>query len=966
MDGPGNLSCMERAHSSVGEGAGVEAEAENDKEGTDDDSLEDLFGCIADEEEEEQWRVMQGPAGIATALEPGHVAFRAAFARIDSEKEKSAQQWHADARQACSLLGCGQSAEGELQTEQDIGTFTAGQEAGSWVEWLEHPGGGWRVSLSSAKASVERLKVDPTARFPLRDVVNLLYQAIQWSVASKNAVRDVAVPSCGRMCIVGDTHGQLEDVLWILFKHGEPSSADNVYIFNGDVADRGPDAVEILMVVIMYSLADPGSVYLNRGNHEDSFLTTVYGFRDECLQKYGRLGGRRVYELAQALFNSLALACVIDAGPGRRLFVVHAGLPRSGASLEDIRAVRFRREIPAPPQPGEDEIFFDSLWSDPQAADGVGPNLRGPHVRSFGPDITRAFLEKSELNLVIRSHAVPARGRGIEWHHGNRVLTVFSASNYVGTAGNMGGVVVVQRGKPIETFEHWAGSREELLKLEQRVKDAAGKLRIEAVRMMEKRRKRRSHVEGLEKIQLETLEHVKERVVVCKGELFEFWTARDESADLHVTPLVWTTGMRQFVGEELPWDWLQEKLEVVDPDSGLVPYTRFLQRFRVTQVYDDVSSLQSAKRARYSLAPGWQGVVVRRVFESLLRADLQLQDALAALDRNADGVVGTAELADIARDCGVKLSFEQCQAMLQSFAPEGCAREVKVFDLLDRLTTTFSASRRPAAVAGEEWVPKALGKIAQVLLADAREHIATANAKDQGTAQVSETQRGAAAAEPKPASSASAAAPAQPSAPPSETPAVAEKLAVWFRKSDTDCDGYLGTGELEAALAQLAPVLSAQGVASDEGARRAIIGYIGWRGTAKVNYMELLAAMASCQPGDKTALERRGEDLVEAVALAIYSNRAALLCALRGRFDPSHTGRVSPAQFAEGLAAVGAAALPRSASGTELPLSQLEALTAELSGFGAGKVEYEAFVRSFHIVEGLGWTCGRSVSFDGA
>jgi hypothetical protein len=47
-----------------------------------------------------------------------------------------------------------------------------------------------------------------------------------------------------KLVIVGDTHGQLQDVLTIWMAHGLPS-AQTRYLFNGDVADRSPHAVEI-------------------------------------------------------------------------------------------------------------------------------------------------------------------------------------------------------------------------------------------------------------------------------------------------------------------------------------------------------------------------------------------------------------------------------------------------------------------------------------------------------------------------------------------------------------------------------------------------------------------------------------------------------------------------------------------------------------------------------------------------
>ena len=45
-----------------------------------------------------------------------------------------------------------------------------------------------------------------------------------------------------------------------------------MYLFNGDVADRGRHAVEIFRLLLLYQLADPQCMYINRGNHEQRDL----------------------------------------------------------------------------------------------------------------------------------------------------------------------------------------------------------------------------------------------------------------------------------------------------------------------------------------------------------------------------------------------------------------------------------------------------------------------------------------------------------------------------------------------------------------------------------------------------------------------------------------------------------------------------------------------------------------------
>ena len=52
----------------------------------------------------------------------------------------------------------------------------------------------------------------------------------------------------GKLVVVGDLHGQLGDALYILQTQGPPGPTQ-AYIFNGDIADRGENAVEIFATV---------------------------------------------------------------------------------------------------------------------------------------------------------------------------------------------------------------------------------------------------------------------------------------------------------------------------------------------------------------------------------------------------------------------------------------------------------------------------------------------------------------------------------------------------------------------------------------------------------------------------------------------------------------------------------------------------------------------------------------------
>lgn len=63
-------------------------------------------------------------------------------------------------------------------------------------------------------------------------------------------------------------------------------STCNPYVFNGDYVDRGKKGFEVLLLLLSLHLAFPNTVFLNRGNHEDSVMNMRYGFSREVEAKY--------------------------------------------------------------------------------------------------------------------------------------------------------------------------------------------------------------------------------------------------------------------------------------------------------------------------------------------------------------------------------------------------------------------------------------------------------------------------------------------------------------------------------------------------------------------------------------------------------------------------------------------------------------------------------------------------------
>uniref|UniRef100_A0A8C1WHM7 Serine/threonine-protein phosphatase n=1 Tax=Cyprinus carpio TaxID=7962 RepID=A0A8C1WHM7_CYPCA len=260
--------------------------------------------------------------------------------------------------------------------------------------------------------------------------------------------------------ICGDLHGQLEDLLLIFYKNGMPS-LEKPYVFNGDYVDRGKDSIEILLILFAFLLVFPGDVYLNRGNHEDHIINLRYGFTKEVLNKY-KLHGKRILKLLQKIFSWLPLVTVID----QRVLIVHGGISdttdlaliarvdRHRVIFKDApfktsqapwlghlgRSSRFAVDKQSLACPASASLtILDLLWSDPMSQDGCIPNeVRGGGCY-WGPDVTEGFLNRHNLQLIIRSHE--CKQDGYEFCHNRKVLTLFSASNYYEVGSNRGAFV---------------------------------------------------------------------------------------------------------------------------------------------------------------------------------------------------------------------------------------------------------------------------------------------------------------------------------------------------------------------------------------------------------------------------------------------------------------------------------------------------------------------------------------------
>ena len=249
--------------------------------------------------------------------------------------------------------------------------------------------------------------------------VKALCQKAREILVEESNVQRVDAP----VTICGDIHGQFYD-LKELFKVGG-DVPDTNYLFMGDFVDRGFYSVETFLLLLALKVRYPDRITLIRGNHESRQITQVYGFYDECLRKYGSVN---VWRYCTEIFDYLSLSAIIDD----RIFCVHGGLSPSINSLDQVRVIDRKQEVP------HDGAMCDLMWSDPEDIDGWGLSPRGAGYL-FGGDVVTQFNHENKVDLIARAHQLVMEGYK---HMFNETLvTVWSAPNYCYRCGNVAAIL---------------------------------------------------------------------------------------------------------------------------------------------------------------------------------------------------------------------------------------------------------------------------------------------------------------------------------------------------------------------------------------------------------------------------------------------------------------------------------------------------------------------------------------------
>ena len=241
-------------------------------------------------------------------------------------------------------------------------------------------------------------------------------------IKKEDSMLKISVP----LYICGDIHGQYYDLLRVfdILKYPPKSK----FLFLGDYVDRGKQSLECLLLLLCLKIQYPSNIFLLRGNHESEALNKIYGFYDECKRRVSI----KCFKKITNLFNILPITALIDDS----ILCMHGGLSKDLTKIEQLNKILRPTEIP------DEGLLCDLVWSDPSdiLSDNFGENERNVSV-TFSKNVVEEFTKNNGLDLICRAHQVVEEG--FQFFAGMKLITIFTAPNYMGEFDNNGGILEV-------------------------------------------------------------------------------------------------------------------------------------------------------------------------------------------------------------------------------------------------------------------------------------------------------------------------------------------------------------------------------------------------------------------------------------------------------------------------------------------------------------------------------------------
>ncbi|XP_062992049.1 serine/threonine-protein phosphatase with EF-hands 2 isoform X2 [Elgaria multicarinata webbii] len=206
---------------------------------------------------------------------------------------------------------------------------------------------------------------------------------------------------------------------------------------------------------------------------------------------------------------------------------------------------------------------LDILWSDPIPQNGCRMNEERGGGCYFGPDVTEKFLQKHNLQFIIRSHE--CKPEGYEFCHNRKVITIFSASNYYTVGSNRGAYLKLGPDLVPHIVQYQASKGAHKLTMTQRIS----------------------------RVEESAYQVLREKLFAHRSDLMVAFKSYDKKNTGLITLNNWAKAIESVLQLGLPWRMLRPQL-VVNLTSGKLEYKLWLKNIVTEQWSSTQERLQSS------------------------------------------------------------------------------------------------------------------------------------------------------------------------------------------------------------------------------------------------------------------------------------------------------------------------------------------------------------------------------------
>ncbi|XP_038560676.1 serine/threonine-protein phosphatase with EF-hands 2 [Micropterus salmoides] len=304
--------------------------------------------------------------------------------------------------------------------------------------------------------------------------------------------------------------------------------------------------------------------------------------------------------------------------------------------------------------------ILDLLWSDPVTQDGCIPNeVRGGGCY-WGPDVTEDFLNRHNLQLIIRSHE--CKQEGYEFCHNRKVLTLFSASNYYDVGSNRGAYVKLGPDLVPYLIQYQASS----MTRELTVRQSVGRTERSALKVL------------------------REQLFAHKSDLICAFKTFDSENTGFVSVNDWATAVESVMYLGLPWRMLCSQLVISKTSEGMIDYHEWFSELAIkghNTDHIDQSLLETLYRHRSTLETIFRivdtdnsGFITIEDFRQTWKllsvylkmeiTDEAISDLAVTIDSNQDGSIDIDEFMEAFRLTDKKSRLERGRSMFMGTATD--------------------------------------------------------------------------------------------------------------------------------------------------------------------------------------------------------------------------------------------------------------------------------------------------------